>query len=152
MSCLGERIRQLRLEKGWTQEVLAQLLGVSRLAVARWETGERRPRKKYLAKLAEIFDVPMEELLGVDLNKTASKLKVIKASEINANPIAIKIVQDLLNARGIPFRATPTFKKLLLVADKKLEALKYELDILLDIMQQLPEDTVDLPPDKKPKD
>jgi transcriptional regulator with XRE-family HTH domain len=142
MSSIGERIRLLRLEKGWTQEVLADLLGVSRLAVARWETGERKPRKKYLDKLAEVLGVSKEELLGVE-KQEESKLKIIKASQIKANPLAVKLVQDLFHSRGIPFRETSTTKKLISLAENKLESLKAELDILLDIMQQLPEDSLD---------
>ena len=149
MSGIGERIKQLRLEKGWTQEVLAKLLGVSRLAVARWETGERRPRKKYLDKLAEVFGVSMEELLGVELKgEDRKELKVFKASEKNVDPLALKVVQEILHAKGIPFRETPTDKKLLLVAEKRIESLKAELDVLFDLMQQLPEDTVEYSPKK----
>ena len=83
MANIGERIKQLRLERGWTQETLANLLGVSRLAVARWETGERRPRKKYLDKLAEVFGIPMEELLGVELKSKEKTLKLTKSSEVS---------------------------------------------------------------------
>ena len=145
MANIGERIRQLRLERGWTQETLANLLGVSRLAVARWETGERRPRKKYLDKLAEVFGLPMEELLGVELKGKDKALTLTKASEVSLDPLALQLVQELMHSKGLPFRETPTAKKLLLIAEKRVAALRAELEVLFDIMQQLPEDTVELP-------
>lgn len=36
---MGEKIRQLRKEKGLTQDALAEALGISRQAVAKWESG-----------------------------------------------------------------------------------------------------------------
>jgi DNA-binding transcriptional regulator YiaG len=39
----GERIRALRLERGWTQEDLAQRIGVRAGTVCRWERGRNRP-------------------------------------------------------------------------------------------------------------
>jgi len=145
MANIGERIRQLRLEKGWTQETLANLLGVSRLAVARWETGERRPRKKYLDKLAAILGLPMEELLGVELKGKEHSLKVFKSSERQIDPLALQLVQELLHSKGISLKETATTKKLLRLAEKRIAAIRTELEILFDIMQQLPEDTVELP-------
>ena len=40
---LGEKIASARKEKGMTQEMLAEQLGVTRQAVARWETGKLCP-------------------------------------------------------------------------------------------------------------
>ena len=40
---LGEKIASARKEKGMTQEMLAEQLGVTRQAVARWETGKALP-------------------------------------------------------------------------------------------------------------
>jgi len=151
MSNIGERIKQLRLEKGWTQEVLAKLLGVSRLAVARWETGERRPRRKYIDRLAELFEVSVEELLGVEAKEEKKGFKIFKASELEfkVDPLALKLVQELLHSKGIPFRETPIVRKLLLMAEGKIKALRTELEVFLDIIQQLPEDTIESPPTKR---
>lgn len=40
---LGKKIASARKEKGMTQEMLAEQLGVTRQAVARWETGKAQP-------------------------------------------------------------------------------------------------------------
>ncbi len=57
----GERIKALRRSRGWTQDQLAQATGVSRSAVAQWETG----RAGFGAKarlIAEALDVPVRQL------------------------------------------------------------------------------------------
>ena len=55
-SGLGEKIKELRRDKGWTQEKLACNLGVSLSTVQRWEEGRGKPSKlawRILKKLLE---------------------------------------------------------------------------------------------------
>lgn len=49
---LGKRIAALRRKRGWTQEKLAQQLGVSAAAVSKWETGAAYPDIALLCPLA----------------------------------------------------------------------------------------------------
>lgn len=42
METMGDRIKHLRLAKGWTQEQLGDRVGVSRVAVSQWESGETK--------------------------------------------------------------------------------------------------------------
>ena len=60
---LGARIAQLRREKGLTQEMLAQRMGVSPQAVSKWERGLACPDLVFLDDLADLLDVSIEELL-----------------------------------------------------------------------------------------
>ncbi len=55
-------IRQLREERGWTQETLARRLGVGQAAVSAWERGERLPRRRSILRLAELFGVSVEAI------------------------------------------------------------------------------------------
>lgn len=57
------RIREFRKRAGITQEELAQLLGVSRPAVAQWERGINNPRADMLIKLANLFKCSIDDLL-----------------------------------------------------------------------------------------
>ena len=59
---LGEKISFLRQEKGISQEKLAELVGVSRQAVTKWENGNANPDTENLIRLAEIFGVSLDEL------------------------------------------------------------------------------------------
>ena len=63
MNTLGERIKELRKEKGLTQEHLAQKLSFNRATLASWEVGRSLPDIDTLTKLAEFFGVSIDFLL-----------------------------------------------------------------------------------------
>ena len=60
---LGEVIRENRTRCNMTQEFVAEQLSVSRQAVSKWENGTSEPTTSNLLALANLFDVPAEELL-----------------------------------------------------------------------------------------
>lgn len=60
----GVFLRQLRREKGMTQEQLAERLCVSNRSISRWETGRNLPDFALLPQLAQLLGVGMEELLN----------------------------------------------------------------------------------------
>ncbi|MGY0372667.1 helix-turn-helix domain-containing protein [Clostridium sp. JNZ J1-5] len=59
---LKENLVHLRKSNNLSQEKVAELVGVSRQAVSKWETGLSKPDTENLMKLAEIFHVSMDEL------------------------------------------------------------------------------------------
>ena len=61
---LNENIKRLRKNKGYTQETLAQQLGIVRQTVSKWEKGLSVPDAELLQKLAEVLDTDVGELLG----------------------------------------------------------------------------------------
>ncbi len=62
---LGQMLRMLREEKGWTQEELAEKASVERSYLAKLETGvKQNPSLKVLKRLAKSLRVPVTELLG----------------------------------------------------------------------------------------
>lgn len=61
---LGENIARFRKEKGLSQEKVAEYMGVSRQAVTKWESNSSKPSSDNLIKLAELFDVKVDVLLG----------------------------------------------------------------------------------------
>lgn len=60
---LGENIIRLRTEKRLTQEQLADLLGVSRQSVSKWESGSSVPELDKLIRLSEVFEITVDELV-----------------------------------------------------------------------------------------
>ncbi len=58
------RVRELRIEKGWRQEDLAQRLNTRQQSIGRYETGERGLDLETIDKLCEIFGVTSDYLLG----------------------------------------------------------------------------------------
>ena len=61
---LGANITAFRTAQGLSQEQLAQLLGVSRQSVSKWETGTATPDLVHLLRLCEIFSVSLDTLVG----------------------------------------------------------------------------------------
>ena len=59
-----ERLNQLRREKGLSQEQLAEMVGVTRQAVQKWEAGTSRPDMDNLVTLARYFDVTLDYLIS----------------------------------------------------------------------------------------
>ncbi len=60
---LGEKLTRLRKENGYTQEELADILGVSRQAVGKWESDASYPETEKLIRLGELYDCSMDYLL-----------------------------------------------------------------------------------------
>lgn len=63
---IGENIKRLRTERGITQERLAEALGVSTVAVSKWERGETMPDISFLPHLAYFFETTTDDLLSYD--------------------------------------------------------------------------------------
>ena len=62
----GEKIKELRTARGWTQADLARRLGITRNGVNSWEQGLSVPSPASLVELAKIFSVSTDYLLGVE--------------------------------------------------------------------------------------
>ena len=61
---LNENIKELRKNKGYSQEQLALRLNVVRQTVSKWEKGLSVPDAELLTDLADVLDVTVSELLG----------------------------------------------------------------------------------------
>ncbi|MBO4533477.1 MAG: helix-turn-helix transcriptional regulator [Treponema sp.] len=66
---LNERIKQLRIERGFSQVDLAAKLGVSKQSVSNWENDNIQPSIEMLLKLSHAFSVSTDYLLGEDSRK-----------------------------------------------------------------------------------
>lgn len=64
-----ERLKQLRKEKGLTQQELGEELYVNRSVISRWENGERYPSVEDLKNIALFFRVSVDELIGNEKTK-----------------------------------------------------------------------------------
>lgn len=60
---IGGFLKELRKEKGLTQEQLAEILGVSGRTISRWETGSNMPDLSILIQIADYYDVEIKEIL-----------------------------------------------------------------------------------------
>ena len=62
----ADNLRRLREDLGFTQEDVADKVGVSRVAVTRWESGSNQPGGENSARLASLFGVSVAQLFGYD--------------------------------------------------------------------------------------
>ena len=60
----ADRIRELRLRAGMSQQTLGNMLGVSAVAVGKWERGQTQPDITTLTRLADIFGTTIDDLCG----------------------------------------------------------------------------------------
>lgn len=61
---LGKKIRKLRIERGYTLKQLGEMLNLGESTISMYETGKRNPDYDTLTKIAEIFNVTTDYLLG----------------------------------------------------------------------------------------
>ena len=59
-----ETIRHFRRNKGWTQEQLANAVGVKRAVISKYESGMVSPSYNMVQKIAAALDIPVTELVG----------------------------------------------------------------------------------------
>ena len=94
---IGTRIQTLRTQKGYTQEYLANQLGISRQAVHKWEKNETRPDTDNLILLAEILGTTVEYIAVGDIKSNNNKKSI---------PLWIKYIFVIIVTAVITFAAT----------------------------------------------
>ncbi len=86
---INETIRTKRRERDLTQEELANMLGVTKAAVSKWENAESYPDITMLPRIAQLFHITMDELFGYTLAYKPRKI----VNEIHAG-FALSDVED----------------------------------------------------------
>ena len=75
MLCLKENLIKIRKRQGLSQEKLAELIGVSRGSISKWETGKKTPNADNIAELAIVLNVSSDYLLGINVEEEVNKVK-----------------------------------------------------------------------------
>lgn len=113
MAGFGSKIKELRDKRGWTQEMLGDMMGKSPQSISSYELGRQNPPADVLISLSSIFHVSIDELAGNTRGKTISvgnyspeKQNVIDliiaefdeptGVDGNLSPQQIKIIQKLM--------------------------------------------------------
>lgn len=60
----GKRVKKLREKKGLTRQELSQALNITYAALSKYETDERFPSEDILSRIADYFEVSIDELIG----------------------------------------------------------------------------------------
>ena len=102
---LGMMISTLRKEKGMTQLELAEKMGVTDKAVSKWERDLSFPDISSIPKLAEIFEVSVDELMQVKTetkeNISINKVDVIVDTALKGIGVAMGIAVTVLSVLGV---------------------------------------------------
>jgi len=81
---IASKLLALRKQNGFSQEELAEKLGVSRQAVSKWERGDASPDTENLIALAKIYGISLDRLFGLE-TETVSERSVINLEKKNEN-------------------------------------------------------------------
>lgn len=85
----GKKLRELRKVKGYTQQVLAELIDIDEKHLSRLENGKYFPTYQTLSKILNVLGVSIDEL-GIETDKI----------EVVENPLLIKSMHILNNAKN----------------------------------------------------
>jgi transcriptional regulator with XRE-family HTH domain len=80
---LGKKITDYRKARGWTQEEMAEKLGVSPQAVSKWENDVSCPDIMLLPLMAKLFNTSVDELLQNEKKRETTYLPLEKRKDIN---------------------------------------------------------------------
>ena len=96
---IGRRIKNLRNEKGYTQEAFSEMLDISTEHLSRIETGSYRPSLGLIEKISEKLGITEEVLMFGDESDKGENLELADKIEClsEKNKEAIKIIIDLIS-------------------------------------------------------
>lgn len=89
------RLREARKAKGLTQVEVSRIIGISQNGYSDWETGKNRVDARSLGRLAELYGVTVNYLLGIDENDAPAKGVRIPVLGSVAAGIPIEAIQDI---------------------------------------------------------
>ena len=69
MGEFAKNLEDLRNQKNISQKKLAEIVGVTQVAISQYETGKSVPKINIAVKLADVFGVTCEELYGKEVSK-----------------------------------------------------------------------------------
>ena len=102
---LADKIIRLRKKNGWSQEELADKMNISRQAVSKWERDLSFSDISSIPKLAEIFEVSVDELIQVKTetkeNLGKNKVDVIVDTALKGIGVAMGIAVTVLSVLGV---------------------------------------------------
>ncbi len=92
---IGKKLYDLRKQSGFTQDYVAEKLGVSAQAVSKWENDIACPDIMTLPNIAELYDITIDELFKND--EVQSNVKFEKPEQINQNELLLRVYVDTVN-------------------------------------------------------
>lgn len=134
-SNLHTTLRDIRIEKGYSQAAIAEKLNISRQAISRWENGYSYPDLDNLKLLSQIYNIPVDVLLEGKTHNAKADLDIYKPASQTRQPKFLHKSIRALKFDGI----------LLLVLDSifvtigilKLSQHTFEISLFLDFVIEI---------------
>ena len=95
------RLKEARRAKGMTQAEVAAIIGVTQNGLSNWETGRNRVDLVTLQRLADIYNVTTDYLLGKDDQPNATVLRVPVYRKVPAG-IPLEAIEDIVDWEELP--------------------------------------------------
>ena len=114
---IGKRVKEARIKKGYTQEELGSVIGVSKVSICGYESGTRTPTMNMFLKLSDALDVSVDYLLGKDIKAVCDSdedYTVLVAKE------DLEIIKELKEYRGLYNKMCDDPKRIIKLIDRKL--------------------------------
>ncbi|MBQ4572505.1 MAG: helix-turn-helix transcriptional regulator [Clostridia bacterium] len=89
---IGKKLHELRKQSGFTQDYVAEKLGVSAQAVSKWENDIACPDIMTLPNIAELYGITVDELFKND--DIQSNVKYEKTEKVNENELVLRVYVD----------------------------------------------------------
>lgn len=125
MKTLGDRLKALRKENGYTLEQVAQKLNTTKVTISRYENNLREPKRDTISQFAKLFNVSTDYLHG----HTDDKFTLTKEDKLDIKNSLEKIKSDLSNDETILFEGEPMCKE-------AIESLLAAMEIGLSLVKQ----------------
>ncbi|PEL12698.1 helix-turn-helix domain-containing protein [Bacillus sp. AFS017336] len=117
---LKENLRRLRISKKLTQEDVAKKLEISRQRYSNYENGVRQPDQEMLTKIADLFEVSVDYILGRE--------------ETGGNPLAQ--IQKLVEEHGIENISFFDIEKWKNLSPAEIELVKQHFEMVAKMAEQ----------------
>ncbi len=95
----GNRLKELRKSRGYTQQELAKLIGVSASSIGMYEQGRREPENAVLSKICQVLNTTTDYLIGFSAEKPVKNQDV--------NDVIDDFTNMLMSQQGLMFNGEP---------------------------------------------
>lgn len=123
MKTLGERLKDLRKEKGYTLEQVAEKLNTTKVTISRYENNLREPKREAISQFAKLFNVSTDYLHG----HTNDKFSLTKEDKMDIKNSLEKIKSELSTHETILFDGEPMCREAI---DSLLTAMEIGLSLV----------------------
>ncbi|HEO6970427.1 TPA: helix-turn-helix transcriptional regulator, partial [Streptococcus agalactiae] len=83
MSIFSDKLTKYRKEQGFTQQEVADKIGINRGSYSNWENGKREPTLENVVKLAKLFKTTTDELLGQTIYSKVDLLRFLDDFDVS---------------------------------------------------------------------